>query len=271
MDKLILSTEEQIEYRLGKDHLPNLHWQPSIPASWEIPPRAEHMQLCCPESRNSTVVLNSIEYKLNNLGYRSNFDYNINELAQRDIILVLGDSDASGRGVTFNEMYSTRMQQQTEYCVVNLGIPGLSGDGMSRVGVNAMLALGSAVKHVCVLWPGMSLREFVSKTFKCGVHTVSKSVPYTGWWEHIDWVSNNYNYQKNKALIERTAISIGAQYHDLIINRNEAKSVIKYKDEPDQRVTFTEFAPETHTAIASYFIKQVNNQPSLYTSSKQVV
>ena len=215
------------------------------------------MRLCAPESANTTVSLNLIEYKLNNLGYRSNFDYNVSELSQRELILVLGDSDASGRGVCFADMYSTKMQQQTNYCVVNLGIPGVSGDGMSRVGVNSMLALGSAIKHVCVLWPVWSLREFVSKNFKCGVHTASECVPYTDWWEHIDWVSNNYNYQKNKALIRQTALSIGAQYHDLMINRYDKNSVIKYIEEQDKTTTFTELAPESHTAIANYFLKKI--------------
>lgn len=254
MDKTHLSLVEQIEQELGRDNLPNLHWQERIPPVWEIPTRTSRRIMCQPESCNTAVIINSIEYTLNNLGYRATFDYNIDELKKKELVLLLGDSDTSGKGVEFNEMFSTKMQQQTDYCVVNLGIPGLSGDGMSRVAVSSMLALGSAVKHVCVLWPVWSLREFVSKKFKSGIHTLSDSVPYENWWDHIDWVSNNYNYRKNKVLIERTALSLGAQYHDLMINRYNKNSVVKYIQDGQ----YTELAPESHTAVANYFIKKIN-------------
>lgn len=251
MDK---SLEEQIESYLGKDRLPNLHWKLVIPESWSIPPRPNGMRLCNPDAHNTTIILEDIEYTLNNLGYRANFDFNVEDLKSKDIILVLGDSDASGRGVSFDDMYSTKIQQATNLCVVNLGIPGLSPDGMTRVGVTTLLALGSAVKHVCVLWPVSSLREFVSKTFSCGIHNLSDHVPYTDWWDHIDWVSNNYNYQKNHLLLEQTTLNAGAKYHELIINRYDKTTPTTYTVVDN---IFTEFTPESHTAIANYFIKKI--------------
>ena len=68
------------------------------------------------------------------------------------------------------------------YCVVNLSIPRLSSDGVARVGVQAMLALGTAVKHVCVLWPIFSLREFVSKKYSATVYLTNQDLPYEDWW-----------------------------------------------------------------------------------------
>lgn len=260
MNKDNLNLAEQIEYYLGKDRLPNLHWTPTIPNAWEIPPRPG-MGLCNSLAHNITLTLDDIDYHLNNLGYRANFDFNINELKSKDIILVLGDSDASGRGVAFDDMYSTKIQQETELCVVNLGIPGLSPDGMARVGVQAMLALGSSIKHVCVLWPVMSLREFVSKTFKSGTHTHSENVPYETWWDHIDWVSNNYNYQKNHALLEQTTLNAGAKFHDLMINRYDKTTPTTYTLVDN---TFTEFTADSHTAIAQYYLKKIQNRPSLF-------
>ena len=248
------SIEEQIESYLGKDHLPNLHWKADIPAAWTIPPRSTGMKLCNPDAHDVTVTLENIDYNLNNLGYRANFNFDVAQLKAQNIILVLGDSDASGRGVNFNDMYSTKIQQATDLCVVNLGIPGLSPDGMSRVGVSTILALGSAVKHVCVLWPVSSLREFVSKNFKSGIHTHSEHVPYETWWDHIDWVSNNYNYQKNHILLEQSALNAGAKYHELIINRYDKTTPTTYTLVDNM---FTEFTPESHTAIANYFIKKI--------------
>jgi hypothetical protein len=251
MDK---SLEEQIESYLGKDRVPNLHWQATIPPAWEIPPRSAGMMLCNPNAHNTTVHLDGVDYQLNNLGYRANFNFDLNELKNKNILLILGDSDASGRGVSFDDMYSTKIQQATDLCVVNLGIPGLSPDGMARVGVQAILALGSAIKHVAVLWPVASLREFVSKKFKSGIYINSDHVPYETWWDHIDWVSNNYNYQKNHILLEQTALNAGAKYHELLINRYDKTTPTTYNLVDNK---FTEFTPESHTAIANYFIKQI--------------
>jgi len=218
------------------------------------------MSLCGPNLRNVTIQLGNIEYYFNNLGYRSNFDFNINELKNKNIILILGDSDASGKGINFEDMYSTKIQANTDACVVNLAIAGLSADGMARIGSLSMLALGSAIKHVCVLWPVSSLREFVSKKFNSGVHNLLTTTPYTDWWDHIDWVSNNYNHQKNRLLLQQTASNIGAQYHELIINRYDEKNKVTY----NQNGIFTELTAESHTAIAQYYLRKINNKPSLY-------
>lgn len=252
--KFNVSIEEQIESCLGKDRVPNLHWGACIPNASDIPPRAG-MMLCNSTAHNVVVTLDNIDYQLNNLGYRANFDFKLDELKNTDIVLVLGDSDAFGRGVVFDDMYSTKIQQDTSMCVVNLGVPGISPDGMARIGVQALLSLGSAVKHVVVLWPVASLREFVSKKFKSGVHIINSNLPYHDWWDHIDWVGNNYNYQKNHILLEQTTLNVGAKYHELMINRYDKTTPTTYINVEN---TFTEFTPESHTAIANYFIKKIN-------------
>jgi hypothetical protein len=251
------SIEEQIQSCLGKDRYPNLHWQPIIPPAWGIPSRTSKMLLCDKDLCDSNITLDGIEYNINNLGYRANFNFIVDDLKDKDILLVLGDSDASGKGVEFEDMYSTKIQQKTDLCVVNLGVPGLSPDGMTRIGVQSIMALGSAVKQVIVLWPVSSLREFVSKKFKAGVHTIGGATPYKTWWDHIDWVSNNYNYQKNHMLLEQTALNVGAEYHELIINRYDKTTPTTYKVVDE---VFTEFTAESHTAIANYFIEKINKE-----------
>jgi hypothetical protein len=269
MDKSALTQEELIEYYLGKDRLPNLHWQAEIPPAWSIIPR-KNIKLCNPDSQNTTVTLSeNIPYQLNNLGYRSNFNYYIDKLKEKQIILVLGDSDTFGRGSNFDEIYSTKMQKLLpNHIVINLGIASTSPDAVARVGTQSMMALGTAVKHICILWPIFSNREFVSKKFQSGVHVVSNNLPYPDWYNHIDWVSNNYNYQKNKILLEQTALSIGANYHDLIVNRYDKKAPTTFIEVDSPDASFTEFTSETHTAIANYFLRKINNRPSLYNELK---
>lgn len=265
MNKRNLTPVENIEYYLGKDRLPNLHWRPAIPCTWEIPPRHTGMNTCNPDSHDVTITLSEgVPYRLNNLGYRADFDYLLEELKTKELILVLGDSDTFARGVEFGDMYTTKIQHSTELVVLNLGIAGLSADGIARVGVQSIVALGVAVKHVCVLWPGFSLREFVSKKFKCGVHYSSDHLPYPDWNNHIDWVSNNYNYQKNKILLENTTLRYGAQYHDLIINRQGSNTTLSYNQVTSNTTQFTQFDETTHTAIANYFLRKINNEPSLF-------
>jgi hypothetical protein len=265
MDRSTLTLEQQIEYYLGKDRLPNLHWKPVIPESWTIPPRAGSL-LCDYNTRGKSRFLDNIEYKFNQLGYRTDFEYHVDTLKKKNLILLLGDSDTVGRGVKFADLYSTKLRKLTNHYVINLGVAGISSDGMTRIGVQTILALGSAVKHVCVLWPVPSLREFVSKKYSYNVHNFSDALPYTDWWDHIDWVGNNYNYQKNRLLIEQTTKNYGAQYHDLIINRYDKTTPTTYNS--IQNNELTEFTPESHTAIANYFLRKINNQPSLFEQLK---
>jgi len=270
-----LTPVEKIEYYLGKDSLPNLHWKSTIPTAWSIITRPG-IQLCNEHMANSVVTLEEgIPYKFNNLGYRSSFDYDIEFLKNQNVILLLGDSDTMGRGVRYHDMYSSKIIKGVDnYYVLNLGIASLSADGMCRIGVQTMLALQAAVKHVCVLWPILSTREFVSKKFASGIHTVSTHLPYPDWYNHIDWVSNNYNYQKNHILLEQTTLAMGAKYHELIINRYDKKSNVEYQivkspaSDYSEEAEFTEFNPNSHTAIANYFLRKINNQPSLFDQLK---
>ena len=254
-----------IEEYLGKDHYPNLHWIPEIPVSWAIPAKPG-MAFCKPTMANSKLVINNVLYEFNNLGYRSNFDYIIEDLKDRKIILLLGDSDVLGFGIDVAHIFSTEIAKNLpEYCVMNLGIIGLSSDAMARIGVQVILALQSAVKHTCVLWPLASSREVVSKKFRAGVNPNSKILPNKDWFTHIDWVSNNYNYHKNRLLLEQTSLANKACFHDLMINRYNKNSPVTYNlhSSPETNAfkftTYTEFTAETHLAIANYYIEKIKN------------
>lgn len=272
-----LTPVEKIEYSLGKDRLPNLHWKSEIPPSWYIPTRYKESKLCNPNMANSEIRLREgIVYKFNNLGYRSDFDYHVEALKTKNIILMLGDSDTMGRGVEYPDVYSCRISESCrDYLILNLGIVALSADAMARIAAQSISALGSAVKHVCALWPVHSNREFVSKKFLCGTNGIDSYVPYELWYDHIDWVSNNYNYQKNHLLLKLATQSVGAKYHELMINRYDKNSNISYQTvsspatEYSKEFIFTEFTPDTHQAVANYFIRQINSCPSLYQEITQ--
>jgi hypothetical protein len=262
-----LTTVEKIEYYLGKDRLPNLHWQAEIPPSWQIPVRRGDVNnFCNPSIAGKSYHADGCVYTFNKLGYRSDFEYHVSVLKKKNVVLLLGDSDTFARRISFDDMYSTKLRQLTNYYVINLGIAGISADGMVRVGAQTIQALGSAVKHVCVLWPVPSMREFVSKKYSYNVHNFSDLTPYPDWWDHIDWVSNNYNYQKNRLLIQQITQNYGAQYHDLFINRHAKNTPIGYISDPTN--VFIELDNTSHTAIANYFFRKINNQPSLFEQLK---
>ncbi len=261
-----MTAEEQIEYYLGKDRLPNVHWKAIIPPMWGIPVRQDPSRT--EQIKNTTIndKFNQVEYQFNNLGYRSSFDYTA-DLKTKDIILLVGCSDAFGQLVEYNKSYASLIQDNVgkDYTVVSVAIAGASPDAATRVGTQSILYLQSAVKHVCMLWPVFSLREFVSKEFRCGVHTLNNHiVPYKDWWDHIDWVSNNYNYQKNKILIESICQANKIEYHDLIINSDDAK--IPY--DLLHFGPYTALGETSHQAIADYFIKKIRHEPSLFESTQ---
>jgi hypothetical protein len=257
-----LTVEENIEYYLGKDRYKNLFFAPTLPATWDIPAR--------PLVKGSTAnnvdydTDQQIEYRFNNLGYRSNFDYDLQELKEKRLVLCLGDSDVFGAYNDIDSIWTSRLQQKLpDTTVLNFGIRGTSGDGMTRIGVRAIEALKSSIVAVCVHWPPPALREVVSKTFKCGVHTHRNyHLPYTDWWKHIDWQSNNYNYYKNQILLSSVCNKYNIPYYELISNKDDATvpyDVCRYG-------VYDSFGPATHTATANYFYKKIINQPSLFQS-----
>ncbi len=204
-------------------------------------------------------------YKFNNLGYRSNIDYT-DDLKNSRVILMLGCSDTWGRFVEYNKIYSELVQQQMpDSVVVNMSVPGGSPDQITRLGVQTISYLKSAITDVCMFWPGFSLREFVSKSFKSGTYILDQdNVPYKDWWDHIDWVSNNYNYQKNKILIESICQAHNINYYDLIVNRED--TVVPFDYIPNGPETV--FGEVSHCAMANYFYKKINKQASLFESTK---
>lgn len=265
MNKNNLTLAEKIEYYLGKDHLPNLHWKSELPKMWDISARQNtHIHRC--KEQIAHAVLNdpvtNTEYRFNNLGYRSNFDYT-DDLKNKKVILMLGCSDTFGRFVEYDKTYSYLLQQAmgNDYMVCNLGVPGGSPDQSVRIGCQMIGYLRSAVTHCSIFWPGFSLREFVSKKFCAGTYLADKdAVPYADWWDHIDWVSNNYNYQKNRLLIQSMCSANNTVYSDLIVNREDTRVPFDFM----QNGTETVFGEQSHRAIAEYFYKKFVNQPSLY-------
>jgi len=269
MDKTDFSSVDHIEYYLGKETLPNLHWKTEIPAQWNIPARTDTGIFHTDKVKNATIStpFNEVAYTFNNLGYRSNFDFT-DDLKNQNVILLLGCSDAFGFLLEYQYTYANILEKTLgkNFTIVNLSVAGASPDMAVRIGTQAIQHLGSAVKHVCMLWPMFSLREFVSKTFSSGVHVLGEaSLPYKDWWDHVDWVSNNYNFQKNRALITSVTAANSAQYHELILNRKDGKIPFDVINNPP----YTALGKNSHTAIARFFIKKIKQAPSFFETCTQ--
>ena len=156
--------EDTIESNLGKDKIRNLYFKSKIPGSWEIPARLTNSQWM--SSCSKTIQHYGVDYYLNNLGYRSDSDYN-KELKNQSVILCLGDSDVYGNCVALNEIWTTKLQGLlgSDVFVMNMGVPGISNDGIARIAVNTINFLQRSIRAVCLMYATHSLREFVSKNY----------------------------------------------------------------------------------------------------------
>jgi hypothetical protein len=256
-----LNLDENIEYYLGKDRLRNLYFAAEIPASWSIPTRIQNP---APIKNANTVGFfkgDSTEYHYNNLGYRSKFDYVAEELAEKRVVFCVGDSDTFGIGIEHDKIWPNLID--TEAAVLNLSVPGISTDGLARLVAQTVQTLGNSIDAVLIHYAPMSLREFVSKRYKGGVHTHRNyNLPYADWWDHIDWQSNNYNFNKNRLLMESICAQYNIAYYDLYINRDDKKVPFDFVEYG----VYSSIGPATHQAIANYFSRKLNNQPSLFQS-----
>jgi len=262
-----LTVEENIEYYLGKDTFKNLFFSKTLPTAWDIPPRPKNPFTKINQNIQVTGFFpgDPTTYDYNNLGYRATFDFD-QTLNNKRIILCLGDSDAFGVGVDHANIWSSKLQEQyPDAVVVNMSVPGISIDGIARIGYRAISYFGSQLVAVCTQYSPASLREFVSKAYQGGVHTHRNyNLPYSDWWKHIDWQSNNYSFYKNKVLLDSVCSSYQVPHYDLYINKNDEK--VPY-DAVEYGV-YTSIGPQTHSAIANYFYKQITNQPSLFQSTQ---
>jgi hypothetical protein len=256
-----MTLDENIEYYLGKDRLRNLYFAAEIPAAWSIPARIQNPASIVKASSVGFFKGDTTEYHYNNLGYRSRFDYVTEELLEKRTVLCLGDSDSFGIGVEHNKIWPNLLD--TDATVLNLSVPGISTDGLARIVTQTVQALGSTIDAVLIHYPSMSLREFVSKRYKGGVHTHRNyNLPYKDWWDHIDWQSNNYNFNKNRLLMENVCARYKVAYHDLYINRDDKKVPFDFVEYG----VYSSIGPHTHRAIANYFSRKLRNQPSLFQS-----
>jgi hypothetical protein len=259
---LSLTPEEQIEYYLGKDRYPNKFFYPHIPAAWEIEfcnpaPDAEH---ALKDLQNTTIIHNGIEFKFNNLGYRAECNYTVDDLRSKQNILCISDSYVYGPQSHYQDLWTTQLQTMLpEYNIVGFGMPGWSFDTVARVASCVLTALSGSVDYVIVLPPNEHRREFVSKQYKKIISHPDgvTNVPYDDYWDHIDWQSNNYNYFKNSLLIKSMTESQGGKYIELIINI-DAKNNKHVRGE--KGLTSREF----YTALSRYFYKKIKGLPSKF-------
>ena len=164
---LSLTQAQKIEYYLGKDRYKNKFFSPHIPAAWEIEFCHPALALGMP---NTTIVDCGIEFRFNNLGYRSNYDYTVEDLRTKKNILCISDSYVYGAYSTYENTWTCQLQTLLpEYNLVTFGLPGWSFDTVARVGACVLQAIKGTVDYVIVMPPNDHRREFVSKQYKCTV------------------------------------------------------------------------------------------------------
>lgn len=258
-----MNLDENIEYYLGKDRLKNLYFNAEIPPAWLIPARIQNPAPYINANAVGFFAGDTTEYCYNNLGYRSTVDYVLEDLLTKRVVICLGDSDSFGIGIEYDNIWPNLID--TDATVLNLSIPGISLDGITRIAAQTIQALGNTVDAVLIHYPPMSLREFVSKQYKGGVHTHRNyNLPYSDWWDHIDWQSNNYNFNKNRLLLENICARRDIEFYDLYINRDDKKVPFDFVEYG----VYSSIGPHTHRAIANYFNRKLNNRPSFFESTQ---
>lgn len=254
---------QDIAIRLGKDGYRDIYWSSEIPSVWSIKPNQNFGGLNEKNAPHRRYVNDiGVEFRFNNLGWRSDFDFDQALLSQKNII-VLGCSDTFGHALPIESTWPGLLQHTlgSDYRVLNLSWGGISTDWTARIGYKTLHFLKQTAVAVCILWPQLSAREFVSKRVSSGIHTHLRSVvPYPQYWNFIDWKSNNYNFHKNRHFLITTAASLGVSFFDLTINRKDTSvpwDIIEYDG-------YISLGPSSHLAISDFFLRKIRNLPSYW-------
>ena len=273
-----MTPEENIEYYLGKDKFKNLFFSGKELLSAYFPINDNLRDYAQEKSKRVELIENfglsnqKMHYtNLNNLGFRSEFDYVKEDLVKYEkLVLCLGCSDVLAPNVADENMWTTLVQKELDlkspglYKVLNLGIYSGSPDTVSRLMVNYIKCLPN-VSDVCVIWPNTNRREFVSrqKSIAISGQTSYTDLPYENYWNLSDWVSDSYNFHKNKILCESFTKANNVNFHDVLVNRFDKKVQIDYSS------AFFALGPRSHLAISKYFKKKILGEASMFESKKK--
>lgn len=261
-----MTETEKIEYYLGKDRFKDIYFKSEFPDAYQD---IRAIGIDPEEYKSSVKYINTVwpdmEFKFNNKGYRSNWDYHLEELTTKNnIILCLGCTDTFGMNIHYDDLWTTKLQNKaTDKTVMNCGIIGASSDTIHRVLTKILSTLPTQITDICLLWPHSTRREFVSKTF---THILKSSdynhIPMEDYWSYMDWRSDNYNFFKNYHAVKALCDFKNIPLHDLNINRFDKKVPYDYSS------PFFAFGPNSHTAISEYYYKKITGQPSLFEEKK---
>ena len=262
-----MTSWQDIALHLGKDNYKDLYWSDEIPGIWSIKPNQNSGGLTEKTAsyhnyRNDI----GIEFRLNNLGWRSDFDYDHTLLSQKNVI-ALGCSDTFGHASPVETTWPMLLEEKlgTDYRVLNLSWGGTSTDWVTRIGSKTLGYLKQSAVAICVLWPQLSAREFVSKRVSSGIHTHLRSVvPYAQWWDFIDWKSNNYNFHKNRHLLNNAAGCLAVPFFDLTINRKDPS----VPWDTVSHAGYVSLGPDSHIAISDFFFRRIQGRPSYWQEQR---
>jgi hypothetical protein len=259
-----LSRTEQIEYYLGKDKFKDIYFKKGFPSAYEIQPAYISPEDFTAKDARANYRHPEIPFRMNNLGYRNDFDFSVESLKGKKLVLCLGCTDTFGmHDYAENIWPGLLLKHLPDYTVLNLGIIGASRDTVARILTRVAQELGEEIKYACILWPHPSRREWVSKEYTKMITSFDKDdVPFEEYWDFIDWKSNNYNSFKNYHLIKNVCLVNQIKMLDLELDRFDKKVPYDYNG------PYFALGPDTHNAIANYFAKIIKGQPSLYQEKK---
>jgi hypothetical protein len=246
---------KKIEYYLGKDKFKDIYFKTEFPHAYQDIKNKEFNLDFKSKTLNFNKWYPEISFTINNLGYRSNIDYTIENLKNKKIILCLGCTDTFGMHLTNEETWPYILGNLNKDCLVlNCGIIGASADTISRVLTKILNLEELNIDAVCIFWPHNNRREFVSKEYTKIITSFNvEDVPFDEYWDFIDWRSDNYNFFKNYHLCQYLCKSKEVKFLDLLINRFDKKVPFDHKGK------FYALGPKSHIAIANYFFKKLSN------------
>jgi hypothetical protein len=260
-----LTDIEKIEYYLGKDKFKDKFFKAEFPHAYaDISPTHGTMDSMKKGIQYLNIWDKTIEFNINNLGYRSDFDFDIDNLKTKKLILCFGCTDTFGLQLHNQQTWPYKLQERlTNYAILNCGTIAASSDTISRLIVKITHILKN-IEHICILWPHNNRREFVSKEYT-GIITSHNvlNVPFEQYWDFIDWKSDNYNFFKNYHLIKNVCLSNNIKLLDLEINRFDKKVPYDYSNK------YFALGENTQTAISTYFYKKISSIPSLFEVLKK--
>lgn len=190
-----------------------------------------------------------IHYKYNSNGFRTK---EFKEIDWKNSIVVFGDSFVRGEAMALEDLFTTKLENELDTPIVNLGI---SGAGIDRTCWNSFILHEKYPKPKAIIQVWSNIHRYTDLNSTLGfVNNLPNRSKYCA---RHSWDLRNTFYVLSDRALWRNKVP----YIEASVFEDTAKAIqVDYLNGTDKARDLDHWGPETHTSWTKYFSEKIREQ-----------